>query len=34
MEGEDTYTSGPASVTKLSPQELPQEYVTLARVSG
>jgi hypothetical protein len=34
MEGEDAYTSGPASVTKLSPEELPPEYVTLARTSG
>jgi hypothetical protein len=34
MEGEDTYTSGPANVTKLAPEELPQEYLTLARASG
>ena len=34
MEGEDAYISGPTSVTKLSPQELPREYVTLARASG
>jgi hypothetical protein len=31
MEGENTYTSGPGSVAKLSPAELPQEYPTLAR---
>jgi hypothetical protein len=30
----DTYTSGPARVTKLSPEELPEEYVTLARASA
>ena len=34
MEGEDLYMSGPASVTKLSREELPSEYVALARVSG
>jgi hypothetical protein len=34
MEGEDSYTAGPSSVTKLSPEELPREYVRLARASG
>ena len=33
MEGENTYTSGPGSVVKLSPAELPQEYLTLARAA-
>ena len=34
IKGEDFYRSGPASVTKLSRDELPQEYVTLSRASG
>jgi len=34
IKGEDFYRSGPASVTNLSRDELPQEYVTLSRASG
>jgi hypothetical protein len=35
IEGEDAYPSKPASVTKLSRDELPQEYVDLsARAPG
>jgi hypothetical protein len=34
MEGADTYTSGPASVVTLTPAELPQEYLTIARPAG
>ena len=33
VEGEDTYTSGPGSVIQLSPEELPQEYLTPARAA-
>lgn len=34
IEGEDAYLSGPASVTKLSREDLPPEYAATAHISG
>lgn len=30
IEGEDSYHNGPVSITKLAPEDLPEEYVNLA----
>ncbi|MEV5542975.1 hypothetical protein AB0L13_39760 [Saccharopolyspora shandongensis] len=34
VQGEDSYSSGPVSVTKLSFDELPQEYIDLVHPSS
>ncbi|SKW89230.1 Uncharacterised protein [Mycobacteroides abscessus subsp. massiliense] len=34
IEGEDSYHSGPVSITKLAPDELPQEYRELTGASS
>lgn len=34
IEGEDSYHSGPVSITKLTPEELPQEYCDLMGASS